>query len=476
MRKLLVGLLFLSLFIFLLFLYHVKFYECDLEGSKIKKDTTNEQASKSKINDFPVEGQWLTTSCWAASLSMASKYLAPDSIRLNQCYFITEKAKKSIGYATVCGCIPFVNGKHLDTLKTLHASETKPCMYLDSSYPNVSADINTIAVLSSHITKDVSRISNKPLSISELKSKLSDSKPVLHSYAMGIAVNEKELKHVVLLTNMQTPLYKKSEEMDHMHLLNVKNPWPQGSGSEYFMTYEQYYLQYLGTSIYYGEQIQNTKTRDSETYEYMETRVSKNLLSNDPKSIAKQFVSHLKKLDYNETNRIFLKKTGFQGSEFPDLTTTLDDQASIPVVKLTVTPKSDVYIHNDTLQLEDIINERDFNQLIYFVRHKKKPVAAAWVSQKVNFEGELKNKKEFGDKWYLSQIESAQRFTLDSNTQYFAPYISTTIIRPEIVLIQMDGEINAEILATPVIANKRYRVIKIIKKSGTPFATTHRVR
>ena len=167
--------------------------------------------------EVAVVPQSYSASCWAATLEMTAKYIIPKEKQKNQCYFIKK------------------NGDILDN------ECCKICQIEDENCHTGVAAISPEKLfnLTKNEIKNTAQVTYATLGLPYLINHIKKvpKMPILYDFDY-FAHNNKNA-HVCLMTDIINLNFNNSKKQ--LYLIQVKDSAPVCEGTEYFMTYEQFY-------------------------------------------------------------------------------------------------------------------------------------------------------------------------------------------------------------------------------------------
>jgi hypothetical protein len=381
--------------------------------------------------DYPLEPQWYNYSCWAASLSLTSKYVAPDLIQMNQCYFVDQLSQETDPIA-YCGC-----DTHMDEIVSLSG---EPCSTLHTtSGPD---DLDSRFGLAQSINTNA-KLLTRAIDLTFLRSTLKKGNPVIHAYEIQDS-SEGAGKHVYPISGIENPRWKIFGKSFSTNLLLVKDPWPPQEGSEYYMTFEQYHLHRGHENIYFDKKRPGPFPQ-FETVAYMKRIFN---TSNAPSALtaAKRFIAKLKEMNSNSVSVHFLEKTGIQGnlgkiSVYP---------IGIDVEEINSYGTAEAPV-NDSITLQSFSN----TDIMFFLTHNGIAKSIVTVSKINSIDGDTNG---FIDKWFISRLEKIGR--------YQSAYDLLLVSEPNtLAILRYKGAVSGEILTKKLPIKGKYVKMKVLSKT-----------
>lgn len=346
--------------------------------------------SSKKIN-VELEAQWYIDSCWAACLSMAAKALKPCRPDLDQCKFINSRPKVPDRCCVKRNFDP-IKGEIIVTSTNPDCDETRLNVGLLS--------LDKLTDLAQLILPNQVHMMESRLRLKQVEKKLNDGKPIIHFFGFGQSIDDNNRSagsHIVLISRV---LKIKNRQNKFKTLLEVKDPWPMGVGSEYLMTYEAYAVQRLTTNkiaaaatVYFGSKLPDPPLPTKEDI----FPIPKFFVHSDPKQIVGKLLSQLQNLKNTADSTSFLRLAGLEGVDLQNIRV-LDSWLSVAGVN---TEKPSVN-QNDQIFVADLENVRDFEERMFFLTIQEEIKTAIVVAKHRD--------SAFGEDFFLHSIENGAKY------------------------------------------------------------------
>ncbi len=388
-------------------------------------------SSSTTIPEVDLEPQWYHTSCWAACLAMAARMLAPGSDK-DQCYFIHEKEK----------------GKKYGCKKTIKDAENnliEQNVYLDGHndgevYEGEKGEVglareNTLLKLAEKIRQPVYD-PKTPIPLSTLQRKTDEGIPVIFYYRFGHAAN-----HIFLISKT---LNVEWNDYSSKCFLEIKDPWPTGRGTEYFLSYESYCAQPDSTNICFWDKSEDDPSIDNQRDIYTDS-VHKTMYDT-PEDVAQNFFENIIKYTEKEIETELLKKIGLTAN---------DKVYSSPHLSATSFKVKDIgkeikLIKDDEIRESNLNNIIDFEKRVYFLTQNNRVITAITISKSVSI-------RKYKEKWYIHTIENGNRYNkIIKKIQ--SPNILDDLILFRSKSDQLDGEFIARKKPTKMSSNSKKKL------------------
>lgn len=393
--------------------------------------------------DFPLEGQWYTSSCWAATLSMAAKYVAPLDTAKNQCYFINRFSKSENQPMWNCihgGDTTKVNKNTLKTDTSFVDAKTNPSLHRLVYSIDVKGPLNQLAKLISSTVDS----SSKALNLTSLKK---TKYPIIYAYQFGKnSGNSSTNKHVNLISDLDSVGYENISQQ----FIYIKDPWPQNTGSDYYLSYEQYKSQISRMNIIFGDNNYKNDTITTATY----MNVIFNLLKHvSPDTIASRLFFRLKK-DYANLNDKFKKRIGIDSA-------TQFKKAKLGKVGIEIisSGSSSVTIYNNQLEIHDINDLSTFQQFAFFITQNQNILSAITISRNRNNVDSLR--------WFVGGIENGFFYNKKVRNKFNSASLKKS--SKKFALVKIIGDINAIFLVSKTQKNNTFRIEETLFNGTKPI-------
>lgn len=378
-------------------------------------------SSSNPTPEVALEPQWYYSSCWAASLAMAARMLAPDHDKLNQCYFIHKKENE----AGKCGCLERIGnpltGKIIET--PIYLTKNSDCEIYDTN--TGTADSEEVEKLAREITEKTHRTPS-PVPLWLLQKKTGKGEPVIFYYSFADLYNNcYGDEHICLIHAIET--LERHEESPQF-LVAVKDPWPIFWGTEYYMSYESYSVQPGSVNICLWDKADPQLSVEHSDATYIHE--NKRNMGDEPEKAAENVLITLKYMLDNNKNIRFLKKIGLS---------TQNEEVSLSVLSYQVhdVGSTMISINNNLNQIsiENLDNTRDFKKRIYFLVQNNKIRTAMIVFKSIE-------KNHYDSRWFLHTLENGERYQKAIQKLSKADAANTE----DLVLFRITGDINGEML------------------------------
>lgn len=318
-----------------------------------------------KILNAQVIPQCDATSCWAASMAMVSKKI--DLFPKMQTQFIS------------------MNGGSFDSLGKCKSLKIGVWPYFQMVKENLYGYTN---------------LNFRSMGLNYIKQTLTKNKPIIYNYNLDGSAS-----HIVIIDTVLSTDY---DSLKSISFLKIKDPWPEGKGNEYYMTYERYYAQNQGNI---PDSTNDLRQPDKYTISF-----SENCNSNENDGIKDIDKDYLNKIIYDSTsvgvidkflvdlkeNKLnlssdFIKNTGLK----PGLTLNYTINKEFMVLYVSKA----TYI-NDSLKIETLLNHQ-FSEKISVISYNDSIKTIISTSNKVPPSGST---YPFYGNWIIYHIENGASF------------------------------------------------------------------
>lgn len=312
-------------------------------------------SSSNSISEVMLEPQWYDSSCWAASLAMAARIVAPGRPKLNQCYFIHKKQNE----AGKCACLESKGNASTGRIvkNIIYLTENHSCgVYWNNTKKAESEEVEKLA---REITQNTYR-TTLAIPLPLLLEKTGKRLPVIFYYMFADLYNDRYGgMHVCLIQTIET--LERSHESP-LFLIAIKDPWPTYWGTEYYLGYESYSVQSYPDNICLWEKPDPQSSKYSDTAYLDENELN---TYDTPEKAAENILATLQYMLDNQKNTSFLEKIGLsvQNGE--------DKKISLSTVSYEVNDVGSTIIKIDNnlnqISIKNLDNTRDFKKRIYFL-------------------------------------------------------------------------------------------------------------
>ena len=349
-------------------------------------------SSPNAVPEVTLEPQWYYSSCWAASLAMAAKVMAPDRKELNQCYFIHKKQNE----ADKCGCLErrFDPSAGAIVENNIYLTGNHDCgIYRHNTERAGSRETEKLAGEITGKTYCSARAIPLPL----LQEKTDKREPVIFYYLFADLYNDRYGgKHICLIHAIET---LEQSHASPQFLIAIKDPWPTCWGTEYYMSYESYKVQPYPVNICLWD-----KAGPQSSVEYSDTaciQENKSGMYHTPEGAAGNILASLQYMLDNHKNTRFLEKIGLSAQSQEN------GKINLSGVFYEVNDVGSTIIRINSnlnqISIRNLDNTRDFKKRIYFLVQDNEIKTSLIVCKSIK-------KNHYEGKWFLHTLENGERY------------------------------------------------------------------